>query len=356
MPTIKPGLFGINKSNRDFTNKDNWGKNKFNSSFPVSLTNYLYSKGLDNIYLKLNENLEVVHNKINAESLFGINPDSENLFFAFESPFVQYEKLVFGNIPRDDVVTHDISSEKCLKALEIKLTALPDNSTCELDEKNYGCELVIRPDTIVYLACSIAILYNNKDEKEKLRLIFGNEFEQIKDWTDPASVLPYIAKMAQKLDEIFLDKSDYQEPLILQPVWKTLAKSPKLADKCLDVFVWSNFAFTRLFIDASKNLNGKINRQSRSLIWLFKMLYDFSESDQINHSKIIDELSFNTKNDKAFSVNGKVTYPYMKCESLTEPRINKSEIKEIILGGGQNLLSPERRFDAIIYNSPTLFE
>lgn len=30
-------------------------------------------------------------------------------------------------------------------------------------------------------------------------------------------------------------------------------------------------------------------------------------------------------------------------------------LKKIILGGGQNLLSPERRFDAIIYNSPDLF-
>jgi len=26
------------------------------------------------------------------------------------------------------------------------------------------------------------------------------------------------------------------------------------------------------------------------------------------------------------------------------------------LGGGQNLLSPERRFDAIIYSTPSLFE
>ena len=45
----------------------------------------------------------------------------------------------------------------------------------------------------------------------------------------------------------------------------------------------------------------------------------------------------------------------MTCEELTEPRIKKAEIKNIILGGGQNLLSPERRFDAIIYNSPELF-
>ena len=33
----------------------------------------------------------------------------------------------------------------------------------------------------------------------------------------------------------------------------------------------------------------------------------------------------------------------------------REQIKEIILGGGQNLLSPERRFDAIIFNLPELF-
>jgi len=45
----------------------------------------------------------------------------------------------------------------------------------------------------------------------------------------------------------------------------------------------------------------------------------------------------------------------MSCQNLTNPRITKQEIKNIILGGGQNLLSPERRFDAIIFNSPELF-
>ena len=31
-------------------------------------------------------------------------------------------------------------------------------------------------------------------------------------------------------------------------------------------------------------------------------------------------------------------------------KFDHEEIKNIILGGGQNLLSPERRFDAIIFN------
>lgn len=85
------------------------------------------------------------------------------------------------------------------------------------------------------------------------------------------------------------------------------------------------------------------------------MLYDFSQDGQVNHARIIDTLSYNTKNDKAFALGGRVTNQFMKGEILSNPRITKDEIKHIILDGGQNLLSPERRFDAIIFNSPDLF-
>ena len=60
-------------------------------------------------------------------------------------------------------------------------------------------------------------------------------------------------------------------------------------------------------------------------------------------------------NDKAFASSGKITNRYMNSPRLLSPIIGKSEIKNIILGGGENMLSPERRFDAIIFNSPELF-
>ncbi len=41
---------------------------------------------------------------------------------------------------------------------------------------------------------------------------------------------------------------------------------------------------------------------------------------------------------------------------IIKPRISKYEIKNIILGGGQDLLSPERRFDAVLVNSPDIFD
>lgn len=356
MDIQKAGLFGINHSNRDFTQADTWGKNQFNSSFPVGLTNFLASKNLDNVYICLDKNLKIEHQKISAEQLYGINSSSDDLFFSFESQYTPYQQLVIGTLPRVDLVTQSRSSGQVLRPIEVKLTALPDNSTCNLSEEYYGCEIVIRPDTIVYLACSIA--ENFKNNREQLTQLFCNKFDKISDWTDGTSVWSYIPDMIATIDKIVLSVLDKQEPILLQPIWKTNGKSPKLSDNCLDVFVWSNFAFTQLFVDVARGElreNNRITRQIRTIIWLFKMLYDFAKQGQINHHKIIDELSYNTKNDKAFAVSGRVTHRYMACAELTKPRIEKKDIRKIILGGGQNLLSPERRFDAIIFNSPELF-
>ncbi len=350
----KSSLFGLNNSNRDFTQKDSWGKNQFNSSFPAALACYMHSQNVKPVYLQLDKQLKVSHSTISATQLFGIEPNNKDLFFAFESDYIPYQQLVIGNIPRIDLVTQ--SSGNCLRALEIKLTALPDNSTCDLTDDKFGSEIVIRPDSIVYLALSIATNY--KQDIKKLNNLIGNYFDKITDWTEGTAVMPFIPKMVEVLNTILLESLDKQEPLIVQPIWKTIGKSSQLADSCLDIFVWSNYAFTRLFLNIATDeltTENKITRQLRSVVWLLKMLLDFCKNGKVNHAKIIDELSFNTKNDKAFAVSGKVSQPFMACAELTKPRITKDEIKNIILGGGHLLLSPERRFDAIIYNSPHLF-
>ena len=350
----KSSLFGLNNSNRDFTQKDSWGKNQFNSSFPASLACYMHSQNIKPIYLRLNKQLKVSHSTISTTQLFGIELNNKDLFFAFESDYVPYQQLVVGNIPRIDLVIQ--SNGNCLRGLEIKLTALPDNSTCDLTDDKFGSEIVIRPDSIVYLALSIATNY--KQDITKLNNLIGSHFDNITDWTEGTAVMPFIPKMVEVLNNILLQSLDKQEPLIVQPIWKTIGKSSQLANNCLDIFVWSNYAFTRLFLNVATDeltTENKITRQLRSVVWLLKMLLDFCKNGKINHTKIIDELSFNTKNDKAFAVSGKISQPFMACAELTKPRVTKDEIKNIILGGGHLLLSPERRFDAIIYNSPDLF-
>lgn len=350
MPT-NPRLFWIKHSNRNFNSPDTRGKNQFNSSFPASLVAYLYSKSLDCIYIKADNNNEIIHSTLSANSLFWISPLDDHTFYSFESIYSPYQTFYIWNTPRIDLVIQDTRTWTCLKWLEIKLTALPDNSTCELEENLYSCELVIRPDTISYLACSIAKNFSWRINELK-RLLWDLSWVSWEDERDVISKYPTFLDIIEKII-----KHEYlnQEPLVLQPIRKTDGKKPTLATNCLDVFVRSNLALIHLFSDFSVRNITKIGRTERTLIWLIRMLQDFSLNEQIDASTIIDQLSYNTKNDKAFSVNWRVTHKFLNCDELIHPRILKSEIKNIILWWWQNLLSPERRFDAIIFNTPDLF-
>lgn len=354
---IKPGLFGIKNSNRDFSLPESWGKNQFNNSFPIALTCYMASKKVDPIYLVLEEDLSITHQLITVEKLFGLPYDDNNLFFSFEESFTPYADLVIGPLPRADLVTRNSATKNkdCLAAFEIKLTALPDNSTCEVDDDSfYGCEIVVRPDTIVYVALAIAKLFINK--KEELKAITSLTCSKINSWDDAESVRPNMANFIQTIDTIIKTNIQSQTPLLLQPIWKTQGKKGVLSNECFDMFIWSDFAITRLFIDQATNKTSAFTRMERAVVWLIKMLDDFANLGKINADLVTSQLTYNTRNDKAFAVSGKITNPYMKSSSLTKPRISKYAVKEIILGGAQDYLSPERRLDAIILNSPNLFD
>ena len=129
---IKPSLFGVKHSNRDFEQKEAWGKNQFNSSFPAALACYMAHKKIDNVYLILDKKQKIKSDKISTQKLFGINSESDDLFFSFEGIYTPYERFIIGELPRIDLVTQKHSDGTILKGMEIKLTALPDNSTCEL--------------------------------------------------------------------------------------------------------------------------------------------------------------------------------------------------------------------------------
>ncbi|WP_414550405.1 HindVP family restriction endonuclease [Anabaena sp. CCY 0017] len=355
---IEASLFGLNHSNRDFSQRESWGKNQFNNSFPVSLACYMYSQGLKLNYLTLDEQLKIKHKEIQVSEILGTSPLSSNLFFSFESDYVPYRKIIIGKLPRVDLVTHDMNRDNaCLGRIEIKLTALPDNSTYRLPDNQYGCEIVIRPDTIVYLALSIA--YEFQNNRDKLLTYLHPVCSLIEDWLSIRQVLPFISQLVECLDKLLADHLELQSPLVMQPIWKTVGKTSKLYQNCLDIFVWSNFGFTRLFFDICKRLaksEETIQRPMRSVIWLAKMLYEFALDGKVNHKLVIDTLTYNTKNDKAFALSGSKTRPYMICDNLIKPRISKEEINNIILGGGQNFLSPERRFDAIVLSNPEIFD
>ena len=64
-----PRLFGIVHSNRNYSLKDTWGKNQFNSSFPASLACYLHSRGLKAVYYTTDSAMRKVVSKIGIDEL-----------------------------------------------------------------------------------------------------------------------------------------------------------------------------------------------------------------------------------------------------------------------------------------------
>ena len=108
----------------------------------------------------------------------------------------------------------------------------------------------MRIATIVYLVLSI-ISNAGADVKEMIDEAFGESVLTL-NWDDGDAVRGLLADMTDGIDKLVIKYVDNQKPLLLQPVWKTKGKSAVLADSCFDVFVWSDLAFTRLFVDQAK--------------------------------------------------------------------------------------------------------
>lgn len=348
----KPGLFGQKHSSRDYTKEYYWGKNQFNSSFPASLVAYMYSKGMKPVYLKIDKNNNLRHDYISGEELFGIDPLSDDAFYNFEAGYSAYEKFYTGNREKTDLVMIDRSTNEILGGFEIKLTALPDNTTKRLDEDKYSCEIVMRPPTICFLACSICEAYEKRQNRLR-ELLKG--VPQISHWADAEAVAPHYLEIEKAVLRVSADIWKKQKPLIIQPVWKTEQGRMRLTDDCLDVFVWSNLATLQMCVSGGSASSKDINRFQRTVIWVYRMLFDYVAYGCFDYVSIIKNHSYGNANDKAFSLPCTRSYSFLKSEEFAHPRICKNEIKNIILGGGQNLLSPERRFDAVIVNSTELF-
>ena len=72
-----PNLFGLKKANRDFSRKEAWGKNQFNSSFPASLCCYLAHQKIDANYLSVQKKIFSL-TKIPIKSAFGTSANDDD--------------------------------------------------------------------------------------------------------------------------------------------------------------------------------------------------------------------------------------------------------------------------------------
>lgn len=352
---VDPGLFGQKHSSRDYRYEDAWGKNQFNSSFPASLVAYMSDKGIAPVYICTDSKNNIVHKNISGDKLLGINPLSDNAYYDYEAGYYPYEQYYTAQKKEKiDLVMIERDTKAPVSGLEVKLTTLPDNTTKELEESEYGSEIVVRSPTILFLACSICACFDTPKGKSQLHKMLNTIGGEIKDWSVINQVLPHYQQIKEAVLSVSASISNKQVPLIMQPIWKTDRSMTDLADNCLDVFVWSNLSVIQMAL-RTEDPTDDISRNQRTIIWLYKMLWDFTIYDKFNYTDIVNTLAYRYKTDKAFAISGRLTNPFMKCKELVCPRVSKFEIKNIILGDGQKLLRPERRFDAYLVSHPELF-
>ncbi len=347
-------LYGLKNSNRDFSSSYAWGKNQFNSAFPAALACYMRDQKIPSVYIKHGKQEERGLSELSFDDFWQTSFPNERLFFAFEYPFIPYAGMAVDDIQPIDLVICENDTKRLIAPVEVKLTTLPDSTTADGDEEGYGSELVVRSPTMRYAAMGMG--QSCASSMKDIRDLFTPVCGQVRDWDNIVEVAKWRDRIIQALEHFLNAYESNERPLLMQPLWKTRGKTPVLAEHCLDIFVWSDFALCRLLLESGGGDAEKISRPQRAALRLARFLYELSTKGKVYQKPIYDGMNFDNLNDKEFAVSGKKTNTHMRCDRLTKPVIQKGQIKEIILGGGQKFLSPERRFDAILYYSEELFD
>ena len=348
-------LYGLTNTSRQ--GKDLWGKNQFNSTFPAALACYMRDHNHGAVYVQLAEDLKTECVVIPIDDVFGTNLPNDKLYFDFEARYEPYDKLVDHTLERVDLVIKkatEIEDKKlgklvmpgtCLQALEVKLTVIPDNTTCKNPPDKWFPEMVIRPATTMYCAMSIASRVT-QDEAKKIFDSVGRDVMAWGNLTEATQLLPKVIEALDKFQDTFRDR---QHPLILQPIWRTQGKKPLLDDNAFDIFVWSDYALMRVITDLVKRNPENVSRYARSALRLTRYMFEYCRAGVAHINNIYASMTYNQQSDKEFALNGKITQQYMNHPRMQAPILGKEAVRHIILHGGEEHLSPERRLDQTIY-------
>lgn len=294
----------------------------------------------------INGEIKVVCDKIGINELFRCgNKNASSLFFHFETKFEPYQKYCTDSLDGIDLVVKDLDGNY-LAPVEVKLTVLPSSGTSVKPQSEWGSEIVVRTATTSYLA--LGIWDKVKDQRDKIRDIFEETCARIESWTNDFEMSHKTADLVGCLNTFEKEFIDSQQPLVLQPFWKTKGQSPVLDDNAFDIVVWSDMAFSRLFIDT--DIGKTMSRPMRATARMSRCLWELSKSGRIRIDFIYRQMTYNQQNDKEVAPSGTVWRGYITSDRIIKPIISTDEINNIILSPEHfDKLMPERRLDQSLY-------
>ena len=346
-----PKLYGLTAENTNRTGKDLWGKNQFNSTFPVSLCLRMRNDGVNPVYVHLDQKLEI-RNSVEALSMDRVlGGDEDDMYYRFESAFAPYSEFVGDSLEKIDLVV--LKSGRPFRPLEVKLTVVPDSSTADDGEARWGPEMVVRPVSSAYAMMGIARRLRESENRPILKQVESTlrpAYSNVSGWNNVAEIGNKRDKLTDALSDSIKIARQVQEPYLLQPIWKTEGQSLKFCRQCFDVFVWSDAAIMNIPLERHRNAgrSGKVSRHLREVARHVKAFYEACALGHFNYHDTYGGMSLGSQTDKSFSISGKVTRTYLNHVRLRKPHYSTDILHEIILNGGEKMLKPERRFDAAV--------
>ncbi|MCE9618607.1 MAG: HindVP family restriction endonuclease [Planctomycetes bacterium] len=354
MPTPpEPSLYGIGLSNR--RGDDLWGKNQFNGCFPAALACWMRDNRVSLLQVTADDGVRTEIVEVDAGEALATKR-ADRPFYNFESPFEPYRDYLYDpeNIERADLVIGNASASGTgigdqLRPFEIKLTTVPDNTTLTKPECEWAPELVVRPSTTMH--CALGLFHTaSVDARTQLREIVEPICQNVNDWGHQQEMLALLPRVIERMQNLQACLAPFQTPLVLQPVWKTKGKSPHLADNAFDIFLWTDLALLRVVADRvnSQRNPGDISRHARALLRVWRILFEVTRVGRVQLANVFEQMTYGHQSDKEFALSGAITHSYLHHPRLLRPAVTKDRLRVIILNGGHERLSPERRFDQTV--------
>lgn len=344
--TASPSLYGITAANSTRHGASLWGKNQFNSTFPLALCLWMRDHDQSPVAV-IEDGGQIVTNDSRWPMSDVIGPGK--CHYTFESPFDPYASYCRDAVDNIDLIVS--ANDQPLRPLEVKLTVVPDSGTAADDTDKWAPEMVMRPVSSAYAMMSVAASLADDDEaREEVVTRLRLAYNQVTGWDNATEIAQRGGMLRSALDGALrvVAERELQRPFLLQPLWRTKGQSFELDEHCFDVFVWSDAAIMRVPVDQSTDGSDSVSRPLREVARHVRGLYDLLSTGDFSYLGIYKAMPLGHQTDKSFALGGRKSIRYLRHPRLSKPLLPRSVLRDLVLGGGEHQLKPERRFDAAV--------
>lgn len=339
-----PAFYGIKESN--LAAEGMWSREMFPKAFSVALVNYMGGQGID-LNTVSADRLDCRVGEIGVNELYGgTGLGTDKLVFDFDTVYAPHAAIADA-VPESDLVVTGRDGVP-LRRLDMQASVVPDASTNGLAPELMGPELTVRTPSLVN--CALSMATSLMDDREDALRILCEDIPENLDWRIWDSVRDYVPTVIDSILGLEAEFIDRQSPFMLQSIWRSEDGGPLMAEHALDAFVWTDYAFTRLFLGSTRRpSDGGPSRPARCAVRLHMMLTDLLAERRPDMDALVLATRYGVSGNKEFMVSGKATNRLMACDRLAMPAVPSSDVPKLATEGFESMIVPERRLDASVY-------